>query len=64
MAFARERTCRYRFDKWNWTKRNSYRSRTEWDTHKGIIQNLYINRNLRVKDIVKIMAETYGFSAT
>ncbi|KAI0543880.1 Clr5 domain-containing protein [Xylaria curta] len=36
----------------------------EWDAHREIITELYVNQRRKMKDVMRTMAEDYGFHAT
>ncbi|KAI1743131.1 Clr5 domain-containing protein [Xylaria scruposa] len=36
----------------------------DWDAHREIITELYVNQRRRMKDVMRTMAEDYGFHAT
>ncbi|KAI0183862.1 Clr5 domain-containing protein [Xylaria flabelliformis] len=36
----------------------------DWDAHREIITELYVNQRWRMKDVMRTMAEDYGFHAT
>jgi len=36
----------------------------DWELHRREIQNLYLEKDKSLKDVMKLMAETYNFHAT
>jgi len=36
----------------------------EWEAHRVVIQDLYQNQNLALKEVMRIMEERHGFRAT
>ncbi len=38
--------------------------KSEWESKKDIIEELYINLKFRLKDVMKIMSEEHNFHAT
>lgn len=38
--------------------------RDEWETHKDVIEMLYCERELPLKDVARIMQQDYGFRGT
>ena len=36
----------------------------DWESHRRDIQNLYLEKDKSLKDVIKLMAETYNFHAT
>lgn len=38
--------------------------RDEWETHKDVIEMLYCERGLPLKDVARIMHQDYGFRGT
>ena len=37
---------------------------SEWEEHRGMIQELYQSQNLSLKEVMRIMEECHGFRAT
>jgi hypothetical protein len=36
----------------------------QWEKHRAIIKELYINKGKRLKDVIEIMKRDHGFNAT